>query len=296
MHKGFFSPRDGAVRAPRGVPATTTWLGAMAWMMAMAASSPGQESSLFHNPLSGVVVAEGTEGRDRVEAAPSGNGARPPTPLLSGELMPAEQQPSSVGTGAMVPGSPYGQLPTPIRHPSFYHQPPPRKRILRKHDVIQIRVDESARMSADGIASMRKSGIYDAILEDWIAFDGLNRIKPAPQSDGDPTISSETNQTYRANSTLTTRESLVFNIAAEIADIRPNGNIVLEAHKSITINDNRWELSLSGECQDRDIGPDNTVLSRNIINLRIDKREFGQARDGYRRGWFAEFISRFQPF
>jgi flagellar L-ring protein FlgH len=196
--------------------------------------------------------------------------------------------------GALI--TPQSPLSPQLAATSWTYATPPAPRILRVHDVVSIRVDEIARMTADGRANQRKNTLYDLILADWIETEGFKAVRKAPQMQGDPEINAQLSQINRATSNLETRESLAFNIAAEIADIRPNGNIVLEAHKSITINDNRWELSLSGMCQAQDIGPDNLVLSKDIIDLKIDKRESGQARDGYRRGWFVEWASRLQPF
>ena len=42
--------------------------------------------------------------------------------------------------------------------------------------------------------------------------------------------------------------------------------------------------------------PNNTVLSENLANLKIEKCEQGMVHDGYRRGWFLRIFDRFNPF
>ena len=87
-----------------------------------------------------------------------------------------------------------------------------------------------------------------------------------------------------------------FNIAARVVDVRPNGELVLEARKTILYNENVWETTLSGICRAEDVSADNTVLSRDMVDLQISSRERGRMRDGYKRGWFARFIDRIAPF
>ncbi len=296
--------------------------GLAAWA-ALSGGARCQESSLFHNPIYSQRPATGNmqpQGAGQGSANGQMAGSTPPqlaNPLRTdqsnmgqanmgqGSAMqaPSVQAPMTLSSpqgqmmGPVGQVSYYGGLPLTIQNPAVYnYQPPPRQRVLRIHDVVQIRVDEISRMTADGVASQRKNGLYDATLQDWVRLEGLDSLKPAVMADGEPRVRGQTNQIFRANSQIVTRESLTFNIAAEIVDIYPNGNIVLEAHKDITNNDNRWKVSLTGICQDAAIGADNVVLSKDILNLKIDKHEAGQARDGYRRGWFSEWLGRFQPF
>ena len=130
----------------------------------------------------------------------------------------------------------------------------------------------------------------------WIHLEGLKAVKPDQQNDGDQRVQGKLNQLYRSEAELETRESLKFEIAASVADIRPNGNLVLEAHRVIRVNDETWEYSLSGICRKEDVGPGLVVFSRDIAELSVQKRERGHVRDGYRRGWFTRWFDTLQPF
>ncbi len=168
-------------------------------------------------------------------------------------------------------------------------------RNYRIQDIVTIRVDEVTRVQAEGALNGRRTGLYDAMLRDWIALRNGN-LAVDEQSTGDPRINAETNQAYRASSSLRTNESLAFNIAARVVDIQPNGNLVLEATKTIKMNENIWTTSLIGICRAQDIAPDNVVLSRDLVDLQIRKDETGEVRDGYKRGWFTRWLNEFNPF
>ena len=172
--------------------------------------------------------------------------------------------------------------------------PPPRE--LRKHDIITVRVDEVQRVKSTGETSARRNALYDALLKDWPMLIGLKALKPSPQAQGDQRVNGQLNTIYRSEGELETNELVTFNISAEIVDIRPNGNIVIEAHKNVRVNNEVWSVSLTGECRPQDISPDNVVLSRHIANLQIQKFERGNVRESYRRGWFTKLFHLFQPF
>jgi flagellar L-ring protein precursor FlgH len=201
--------------------------------------------------------------------------------------------------GSLLAGSDQAAMaPLTLENAShLYHPLPPesQRRELRVHDSIIVLVDYRASMNSEGSAESRKQASINAVLADWIAFDGKDIFK-APQSRGDPRISGSTNSQYRAESDIELRDALTFRIAAEIVDIQPNGNLVIEAHQEIKINEEVWVQSLSGVVARKFINPDNTVRSDSILHLAVDKREKGQVRDGYARGWFNRVFQRYKPF
>ncbi len=170
---------------------------------------------------------------------------------------------------------------------------PPRE--IQKYDTITIIVDEKSQLLSEGEMQRRKQATLSAVLEDWIKFEGLD-LKPDKQADGDQTISANLRSQFRTQSAMETRDGLKFRIAATVVDIRPNGHLVIEAHKTIQNNEENWDQRLTGIVNPEDVLPNRSVLSEKITELNISKVEKGHVRDGYRRGWFLKFLDRVQPF
>lgn len=188
--------------------------------------------------------------------------------------------------------------PLTLENASFLFQPLPPEaetRALQREDIITVLVDYRASMLSEGDAQSRKTASMNAQLLEWLAADGGD-IFAAPQRRGDPKVSGTLNSQYRAQSDIEVNDSLTFRIAAKIVDIRPNGNLVIEAHRRIVNNDEVWLASLSGVVRRQSIGPDRTVRSDAIADLIIDKREDGQVRDGYAAGWLNQLWGKYKPF
>ncbi len=161
--------------------------------------------------------------------------------------------------------------------------PPPRE--IRTGDQITVRIDISQRTQADGNLQRRKNATLNAQLRDWIVLEGLTQMKAAPQTEGEQAAQGTLNKQDRVNAQLGSTESLKFDIAATVAAVLPNGNVVLEATRQVTINEETWLISVGGLCSKDAIGPGNLVLSKDIADLNISKKELGIIKDSYRRGW-----------
>jgi len=173
-------------------------------------------------------------------------------------------------------------LPTPepsltLPQASLIYQQPIQPRQIKMHDLVTIRVDQKSRFESEAENTRRKTGTYDLTI-------------------GDDSITGDLTQLLRADGEIETNKLLTLDITARVVDIRPNGNLVLEAHQEVRNNNEVWDFSLSGICRSEDILEGNVVLSKHIYDMRIFKRERGSVRDSYRRGWFVRWLDQFHPF
>jgi flagellar L-ring protein FlgH len=188
-----------------------------------------------------------------------------------------------------------GEVPFRLPQESWWYQQLPPARKLKKHDIITVVVNWKAQVLSDGSLQRRKRANLDAVLSNWVLFNGLS-VKPAPQTSGDQRITGSLNSQYRADGELETKDRMQFTIAARVAEVLPNGQLLIEAQQTVTNNEEVWKQTLRGYVRPEDVLPTNKVLSENVAELSICKEELGSVPDSYRRGWLGRIYDYIAPF
>jgi len=105
------------------------------------------------------------------------------------------------------------------------------------------------------------------------------------------------NRTFSGDADADQSNSLEGNITVTVAEILPNGNLIVRGEKWITLNRGDEFIRISGIIRPDDIAPDNTVVSTRLANAKISYSGTGTLADSQTMGWFSKFFnSGWWPF
>lgn len=85
--------------------------------------------------------------------------------------------------------------------------------------------------------------------------------------------------------------SLQGNISVTVAEILPNGNLLVRGEKWMTLNRGDEFIRISGVIRPEDVNPDNTVLSNRLANARISYSGTGDLANSSQMGWLSRFFN-----
>ena len=192
-------------------------------------------------------------------------------------------------------GDPMARAPLTLAKDSWYFLPAEPVKTINQHDIITVVVRESSQVVSEGEVQRRTQSNLDVRLRNWVQLQHFSLV-PLPSSVGEPRVRGSNDNQINSTAEISSQDLISFRIAARVVDVRPNGNLVIEAHRTIRNNDEVWEQSLTGIVRREDVSPQNTVDSEDVSELQIHKREAGHVRDASRRGWLIKTLDRFKPF
>jgi flagellar L-ring protein precursor FlgH len=103
-------------------------------------------------------------------------------------------------------------------------------------------------------------------------------------------------QSFKGAGQATQSNSLTGEISVTVAQVYPNGTMLVRGQKLLTLNRGDEYIRLSGLVRPDDVGSDNRVPSTRVADARIAYSGRGELARGSRQGWLQRFFSVVSPF
>ena len=171
----------------------------------------------------------------------------------------------------------------------------PEAKKFKVHDLVTIIVRQTKETASDANLKSEKDWKLEAELAKWIQLSDKHGVVPATLPQGNPAVDFDFTNEYEGKGSQGRKDSLTTRITAEIIDVKPNGNLVIEATSRIKVDEGEQVMTLTGTCRSDDVSAQNTVLSTQLAQLTIESENTGAVRDATRRGWLMRAFDLLRP-
>ncbi len=161
-------------------------------------------------------------------------------------------------------------------------------RARKVNDIVTVRVLESISASGSADSSLAKtssSGVGIGTLF------GLQNKIPAGVGLGD-LASSQSDTGFSGSGTTARASVLTATVSARVAEVLPNGDLLIEGVREIEINGDRQVVVLTGVARAADVGPGNVVMSTALGQLRIRYFGRGLTKGTLTPGWLLRILNK----
>jgi flagellar L-ring protein precursor FlgH len=169
-----------------------------------------------------------------------------------------------------------------------------KRRQFQKHDLITIIISESTITSIKGAVNSDKRTRWEWAVNEFLKLAYKNN--KIDTKENKPKINYENRLRNDNTASQQHSTSFVSKVQAEVVEVLPNGNLVIEAKKVYKINEEEETMLLRGVVSQEDIGIDNTVRSEKIASVELKFDSKGTVGDIQKRGWLTKFLSKIWPF
>lgn len=156
-------------------------------------------------------------------------------------------------------------------------------------DLVVISIVEQTLAQASGsVASQRTFDTTSGIT-------GLvGRIKTAGVN---PLLAANSNTQLKGQAQTASTSSLRTSITGQVIAVLPSGNLVVEAHRNVPMNNERQMVIVRGVARPGDLAVNNVVLSSQLSDLEVELRGKGVISDGTQRpNWVVRALLRILDF
>jgi flagellar L-ring protein precursor FlgH len=159
------------------------------------------------------------------------------------------------------------------------------------NDIITIQIIENATATNSANTSTKKSG--DATIAAPNLF-GLEKSTSALNFA--KLLQSSSGLNFEGQGSTSRSGQLQAWLTARVVEVLPNGDLVIEGTKDVTINREHQSLTVRGVVRQRDVNPNNVVMSTAIAHMEVKFDGKGIVSNANKPGFLYWLFSKVTPF
>jgi flagellar L-ring protein FlgH len=168
------------------------------------------------------------------------------------------------------------------------------KRSLTVGSIITIAVSENSTENKNNATATERKSSLSAAITSFLFPPGATPIGTVGGQL--PAMAYNSDAVHNGSGTISDSETIVAQIAVQIIDVLPNGNLVVQGKRETSFSHEQQQIILRGIIRPDDILPNNTVFSYNVADATIQIIGKGTVSDGTNKGWFVRFWDKLNPF
>lgn len=162
------------------------------------------------------------------------------------------------------------------------------RRGFRQNDLVTVRVIENIEAVGTADSSLTKASKASAAVPSLFGLEG--RLPGAIDPGNLASASSDTSFTGGGATSRSSQLTAV--MTTRVAEVLPNGDLLLEGVREITVNGEQQVVVLTGIVRPQDVRRNNTVFSSSVAQLRIQYFGRGLMRDNLEPGWLVRVLNK----
>lgn len=166
------------------------------------------------------------------------------------------------------------------------------QRAMRVGDIVTVVVRESADARRGASTTLDRKSAMSNTLTDFLGL--LKRLSPT--SVGTELLGGKSISDFSGMGETTRSEKLSATVPATVKKVLPNGNLYIEGHRTIMVNNEEHHFYISGVVRPVDISDDNSVSSSRIAEAEIEFGGRGDITDKQRPGIITRTVDKYNPF
>lgn len=161
-------------------------------------------------------------------------------------------------------------------------------------DLITVLIEETSTATKDGKTTSSKQNSLSGSLS--FGHPKMDDRPTAWTNMSLPSYALDTKGSFQGAGSIQNNDKFVTKITAKVMEVLPNGNMLIEGKRMITLQQETVEMVLTGVIRPNDVAKDNTIQSSSIADAAIRYSSSGPIAREQERGLLMSFWNWVNPF